>query len=100
MSQQQQLQSSALAMQDNMIDELAAGVGRLKHQSQLIGEEGRMHVRLLNEMDVDVERATVAFQEEAKHAERARHQTSVKKLYSIIAGLSLLLLFLLSVGFS
>eukprot|EP00588_Corethron_pennatum_P033000 CAMPEP_0194345920 /NCGR_PEP_ID=MMETSP0171-20130528/105133_1 /TAXON_ID=218684 /ORGANISM="Corethron pennatum, Strain L29A3" /LENGTH=77 /DNA_ID=CAMNT_0039112973 /DNA_START=735 /DNA_END=967 /DNA_ORIENTATION=- len=70
MSQQQQLQSSALAMQDNMIDELAAGVGRLKHQSQLIGEEGRMHVRLLNEMDVDVERATVAFQEEAKHAER------------------------------
>merc|ERR1712232_1015735 len=99
-AQRQQLQSSALAMQDNMIEELAAGVGRLKNQSQMIGEESRMHVRLLNEMDVDVERATVGFQDEARHAEQARQQTSVKKLYSIIAGLSILLLFLLSIGFS
>mmetsp|Transcript_22882 Transcript_22882/g.52425 ORF Transcript_22882/g.52425 Transcript_22882/m.52425 type:complete len:225 (-) Transcript_22882:211-885(-) len=99
-AQQQQLQSSSLAMQEDMLNELAAGVGRLKNQSQMIGEESRMHVRLLNEMDVDVDRATVGFEDEAKHAEQARQQTSVKKLYSIIAGLSILLLFLLSVGFS
>ena len=42
--------SMALKQQDDMIDELALGVGRLKHQTHLINDEARAHVNLLDNM--------------------------------------------------
>jgi hypothetical protein len=53
-SQQQQQSTMGLAMmqQDAMIDQLAVGVGRLKTQTAAISDEARMHVNLLNDMEV------------------------------------------------
>lgn len=46
--------SAALRQQDDMIDELAVGVGRLKNQTRMIHEESKAHVGLLDEMDNNV----------------------------------------------
>ena len=46
--------SAALRQQDDMIDELAVGVGRLKNQTRMIHEESKAHVGLLDEMDTNV----------------------------------------------
>ena len=46
--------AAALRQQDDMIDQLAVGVGRLKNQTRMIHEETRAHVGLLDEMDNNV----------------------------------------------
>ena len=46
--------AAALRQQDDMIDQLAVGVGRLKNQTRMIQEETRAHVGLLDEMDNNV----------------------------------------------
>jgi len=83
-----------------MLDQLGAGVGRLHTQAKMINEESTLHVNLLSDMDEDVEAATMGLRQEAKHAEKIREQSSVCKLYLIIAGESALLTFLLVMGFS
>mmetsp|Transcript_9847 Transcript_9847/g.14419 ORF Transcript_9847/g.14419 Transcript_9847/m.14419 type:complete len:204 (-) Transcript_9847:188-799(-) len=90
----------ALKQQDGMIDELALGVGRLKNQSHLIGEEARQHVKLLDEMDADVEKAHAGIEEETRRMEKIRQDSSVWRLYMIIVGLSVLLFFLIILGLS
>lgn len=58
---------------DRMLEELGRGVGRLKNQSTLINEETSLHVRLLDEMEGDAERASSGLRAEARHAEKVKH---------------------------
>ena len=95
-----QTTQTVMAAQDDMLSELGAGVGRLADQARLIEDESKMHVRLLDEMEGGVESATEGLRAEAKHAEKIREQTSVCKLYIVIACLTGLLVFLLVMGFS
>lgn len=53
-----------------MLEELGRGVGRLKSQSTMINEEASLHVRLLDEMEGDAERASSGLRAEARHAEK------------------------------
>ncbi|GMI52776.1 hypothetical protein ScalyP_jg7265 [Parmales sp. scaly parma] len=96
------LQTSQMVMsaQDDMLSELADGVSRLKDQSYMINDESKFHVRLLDDMDVDVEKATAGLRAEARHAQKIRQESSVCKLYIIIAGLTALLCFLIVMGIS
>lgn len=98
--QTQTLASQAMQQQDQMIDELATGVGRLKDQTQMIHEEAGMHNRLLNEMDSNVEQAHQGILEETRRAEKIREDRSLWRLYMIIAGLSVLLFLLILMGLS
>ena len=98
--QTQTLASAALRQQDQMIDELSTGVGRLKDQTRLIHDEAGLHNRLLNDMDADVERAQQGILEETRRAEKIREDRSLWRLYMIIAGLSVLLFFLILIGLS
>lgn len=59
-----------MAEHDRMLEELGRGVGRLKNQSTLINEETSLHVRLLDEMEGDAERASSGLRAEARHAEK------------------------------
>lgn len=52
-----------------MLADLGRGVGRLKTQSVLINEETSLHVRLLDDMEGDAERASTGLRSEARHAE-------------------------------
>jgi hypothetical protein len=92
--------SMALKQQDDMIDELAVGVGRLKHQTHLINDEARAHVNLLSDMDADVERAQSSLIDETKRAQKLKEDNSVWRLYMIILGLIVLLILLLLLGLS
>ena len=92
--------ASALRQQDDMIDELAVGVGRLKNQTTLIHQEANSHVRLLDEMDQNVDLANQGLEEETRRAARLREEKSVWRLHLIIVGLSVLLFLLILMGLS
>jgi hypothetical protein len=92
--------AAALRQQDEMIDDLAVGVGRLKTQTHMIHDESRAHVRLLDEMDNNVDLANQGLEEETRRAMRLREEKSVWRLHLIIVGLSVLLFLLILMGLS
>lgn len=92
--------SAALRQQDEMIDELAIGVGRLKNQTHMIHQETNAHVRLLDEMDNNVDMANQGLEDETRRAMRLREESSVWRLHLVIVGLSVLLFLLILMGLS
>lgn len=100
-SQQPQSQMAlAMRQQDDMIDELAIGVSRLKDQTQVIGEEARMHVNLLNDMESNLDAAHAGLEGETRRAAQLREDQSVWRLQLTVAGLSVLLVLLILMGLS
>jgi hypothetical protein len=94
----QTLAAQALRHQDNMIDELASGVSRLKDQTLLVNDEANMQNRMLGDMDTDVENARNGLEAETLRAMKLKEDQSVWRLYLIIAGLSILLFMLIIHG--
>lgn len=90
----------ALAQQDDMIDELAIGVGRLRDQTQVIGEEARMHVNLLGDMETNLDAAHAGLESETRRAAQLKEDQSVWRLQLTVAGLSVLLVLLILMGLS
>jgi hypothetical protein len=88
----------AMQRQDDLIDDLAIGVGRLRNQTSAIGEEARMHVTLLGDMENNLDAAQDSLQEETRRAMRLREDSSVWRLQLIVAGLFILLVFLILMG--
>lgn len=91
-------QRETMREHDRMLEELGRGVGRLKNQSTLINEETSLHVRLLDEMEGDAERASSGLRAEARHAEKIRVKGRTFNLYVIIAILALILVVLIFAG--
>jgi len=98
--QPQSQMAQAMRQQDDMIDELSMGVGRLKHQTVAIHDEARMHVNLLEQMDTNLDAAEVGLQEETRRAARLKEDQSVWRLQLIAAGLFILLVLLILMGLS
>ncbi len=96
--QSSSLAAQALRHQDEMIDELAVGVSRLKDQTMLVNDEARMQNRMLDDMDGDVEIARHGLEAETMRALKLKEDQSVWRLYLIIAGLSVLLFILIMSG--
>jgi len=92
--------AAALRQQDDMIDELAVGVGRLKNQTHLIHQEATSQVGLLDEMDNNVDLANQGLEEETRRAMSLKEEKSVWRLHLIIVGLSVLLFLLILMGLS
>eukprot|EP00527_Entomoneis_sp_CCMP2396_P006343 CAMPEP_0198153028 /NCGR_PEP_ID=MMETSP1443-20131203/62317_1 /TAXON_ID=186043 /ORGANISM="Entomoneis sp., Strain CCMP2396" /LENGTH=182 /DNA_ID=CAMNT_0043819215 /DNA_START=64 /DNA_END=612 /DNA_ORIENTATION=- len=99
-SQRQAQMQMAVQQQDAMIDELAVGMGRLKNQSQAIHEESNMHVNLLNDMDQNLDAAQQGLETETRRAVRLKEDQSVWRLQLTVAGLTVLLVMLILLGFS
>ena len=98
--QQKSLMSSAMRAQDDMIDELAVGVSRLRDQTQVIGDEARMHVNLLNDMENNLDTAHAGLESETRRAAQLKEDQSVWRLQLVVAGLSVLLVLLILTGLS
>lgn len=98
--QPQSRMAMAMRQQDEMIDELAIGVGRLKNQTVAIGDEARMHVNLLNDMETNLDAAQIGLDEETRRATRLREDQSLWRLQLIVAGLFILLILLILMGLS
>lgn len=90
----------AMQQQDAMIDELAVGVGRLRDQTQIIGDEARMHVDLLNDMEQNLDAAHDGLDAETRRAARLKEDQSVWRLQLIVAGLFVLFILLFFIGMS
>jgi hypothetical protein len=91
--------SNALLQQDAMLDDLASGVERLKHQSLLIGDEAKLHLNLLQDMESHVDVAQSALEGETRRADALRDNgIAIWKLQLIVAGLSVLLILLILTG--
>lgn len=90
----------AMQQQDAMIDELAVGVGRLRDQTQVIGDESRMHVDLLNDMEQNLDTAHDGLDAETRRAARLKEDRSVWRLQLIVAGLFVLFVLLFFMGMS
>mmetsp|Transcript_35919 Transcript_35919/g.50882 ORF Transcript_35919/g.50882 Transcript_35919/m.50882 type:complete len:163 (+) Transcript_35919:35-523(+) len=88
----------ALQQQDDLIDELAGGVERLKMQSQMIGDEAKMHLGLLGDMEQNIESAREGLEGETRRAEEIHEGHSIWKLQMYVAGLSVLMVILLIAG--
>mmetsp|Transcript_14536 Transcript_14536/g.22426 ORF Transcript_14536/g.22426 Transcript_14536/m.22426 type:complete len:206 (-) Transcript_14536:80-697(-) len=92
--------AAALRHQDELIDDLAIGVGRLKTQTHMIHDESKAHVHLLHEMDNNVDLANQGLEDETRRAMRLREEKSVWRLHLVIVGLSVLLFLLILMGLS
>jgi hypothetical protein len=92
--------AAAMQQQDDMIDELAVGVSRLRDQTQVIGDEARMHVNLLGEMETNLEAAHSGLDEETKRAAKLKEDQSVWRLQLLLAGETVLFVMLLFLGLS
>jgi hypothetical protein len=97
---QQSQMAMAMRQQDDLIDDLAVGVGRLKNQTTAIGEEARMHVNLLNDMETNLDAAHAGLEGETRRAMHLREDTSLWRLQLIVAGLFILLVLLILMGLS
>jgi hypothetical protein len=101
--QQQQQQShmtTAIHQQDAMIDQLAVGVSRLKHQSLAIGEEANMHVNLMTDMESGLDAAHQGLLSETRRAATLREDQNIWRLQLIVAALAVLLILLIFMGLS
>ena len=96
--QQQSQVTLAMRQQDQMIDELASGMGRLKNQTTAINEEARMHVNLMNNMEENMDAAHAGLENETRRAARLREDASIWRLQLSVAGLSVLLVLLIVMG--
>lgn len=97
--QQKQTQMAmAIRQQDDMIDELAIGMDRLKNQTIAIGDEAKLHINLLNDMENNLDLAQDSLEAQTRHAAQLRHDQSLWKLQLIVAGLFLLLILLIFWG--
>jgi len=90
----------AMKQQDDMIDELAVGVSRLRDQTQVIGDEARMHVNLLNDMETNLDTAHAGLESETRRAAQLREDQSVWRLQLTVAGLAVLFVLLILLGLS
>lgn len=86
--------------QDEMIDELAIGVSRLRDQTQVIGDEARMHTNLLGEMETNLQAAHSGLDEETKRAAKLKEDQSVWRLQLVLAGEVVLCVMLIFLGLS
>eukprot|EP00552_Chaetoceros_brevis_P003820 CAMPEP_0197735822 /NCGR_PEP_ID=MMETSP1435-20131217/1140_1 /TAXON_ID=426625 /ORGANISM="Chaetoceros brevis, Strain CCMP164" /LENGTH=131 /DNA_ID=CAMNT_0043323725 /DNA_START=61 /DNA_END=453 /DNA_ORIENTATION=+ len=71
------LATQALRHQDEMIDELAMGVSRLKDQTMMVNDEANMQNHMLDEMDGDVENARHGLEAETLRALKLKEDQSV-----------------------
>lgn len=91
-----QRQTEIIKLQDEMLEDIDEGVSRLHRQALQMGEEARIHVRLLDDLDSDVVIATHALEAETRHAATLRERSSMCKMYICIA-IEVLLIVILSI---
>ena len=88
----------AMRQQDEMLDQLATGVGKLKTQTAGIHDEATMHVNLITEMESGLDAAQVGLQDETRRAAALREDQSVWKLQLIVGALFVLLILEIFMG--
>mmetsp|Transcript_35624 Transcript_35624/g.33781 ORF Transcript_35624/g.33781 Transcript_35624/m.33781 type:complete len:219 (+) Transcript_35624:224-880(+) len=78
-------QVEVVSLQDSMILDLGTGIDKLYRQAVSIGDESKLQVRLLDNLDDDVESTTNILQTESRHAERVKDKVNICWMYICVA---------------
>lgn len=95
-----QRQQEVIKMQDSVLLDIEKGVDRLHGQAQTIKSETIQQNQILNELDVQVDKATEGLQREATHAEQIKARTGDCYLYMCVLLEVIVLVALLVVSFA
>ena len=91
-----QHQVKVMKLQDEMLEDIEKGVDRLHKQAVDIGEETKIHMKIISELDTHVDDTTLALQAETKRAEQVRLKGQVCYMYICIGlEVAILVIFLL-----
>ncbi|OQR92430.1 hypothetical protein THRCLA_08707 [Thraustotheca clavata] len=92
------IQNQMMQDQDEQLSIIGSGVANLKHYSLAIKDETDLHHRLLDDINQDIDRATVGLESEGDRAELVAKRSSNFRLYMAIIVLSAILVFELVIG--
>ena len=76
-----QRQEEVIKIQDQIVNEISTGVDKLHDQAQDIGQEVKISVNLMDDLEDTVDYAADDLRNEAKHAEKVRLKSQVCHLY-------------------
>ena len=88
-----------IALQDDMIMDIGKGMDRLANQANTMNEEAKVQSKLLQSMEQDTDRSTLALQNERKHMVKVDEATKMCWSYICIAVEVILLFILIILGF-
>ena len=94
-----EFQQQQLAEQDIVLDAINTGVDRLHGRALTIKDESTLSVKLLDDIDNNVDSATIDLSNETRHAVEIRRKASNFPLYVCIIVLIIILVFLLIVSY-
>ncbi|CAE7483913.1 SYP61, partial [Symbiodinium sp. KB8] len=77
--------------QDAILDDLEAGADRLAHVGRAIGDEASAHIRLLDDLDPEMDTARDKLRTETKHIKKVTVKTQFCWLYVVMCLLVLVL---------
>jgi t-SNARE complex subunit (syntaxin) len=89
-----------MKLQDDMLVDISKGVDRLHGQATTIGEETKSHIKLIDNLENNVDDATEALTSEAKHAEEVKRKAEGCYMYICIAIEFVIIILLLLIGFA
>jgi hypothetical protein len=79
-----QRQRQVLKLQDEALLDIEKGVDRLHQTAIEIGKETKVQTKILDELDLHVDQATVGLRNETKHAEEVNRRSQVCYMYICI----------------
>lgn len=86
-------------LQDDMLNDIGTGVGRLHAQAQDMHSESLMHERLLDNMEGNIDLAVVSLAAEARRAAKVREKVFAFRLYvCLVLEVVILVMLLLIMG--
>ena len=88
-----------VALQDEMLRDVSTGIDRLGRVARTIGDETSLQTKLLDGIEVDVEKAGEALQEETRHAERVKEKAQIGRLWCLLLFQIVVVLFLVIIIF-
>lgn len=94
-----QRQRDIIQLQDDMMDDISKGVDRLHNQALEIGAEAKVHIKIMDELDSNVDKAADSLREEARHAEDVRKSSNVCWMYICIVVEVIIILIMLIIIF-
>ncbi|KAF0700733.1 Aste57867_8788 [Aphanomyces stellatus] len=97
-AQMLRVQNQMMLDQDEQLNMIGQGVANLKQYSLAVKDETDLHVRLLDDINVDVEKATTGLESEGDRAAILAKRSSNFRLYLAIVVLSVILVFELIIG--
>ncbi|CAK4718046.1 unnamed protein product [Aphanomyces euteiches] len=97
-AQMLRVQNQIMQDQDEQLNIIGQGVSNLKQYSLAVKNETDLHARLLDDINIDVDRATSGLESEGDRAEYVAKKGSNFRLYMAILVLSVILVFELIIG--